>query len=307
MTDVFALLAGAGVQQLHLGSKEITGLCPMHEARTGRPDAHPSWSINRSTYRHQCFSCGYRGTLTGLLVDLTGAAPADLEETIKEESFLRTMEGLRERPQDILDPVLPLLTDWALEHILIDVPEKLLMFRRLRRAAVDAFQVRWDRAQRQWVMPIRDPFGELLGAQYRQPGSVLTLPPGLAKSTTLFGYRQMREYDHVVLVESPLDAVRLFGLGIPALSSLGAWVSWAQVTLMARCFATVILALDDDEAGHEGTEQCTAMLRKQSCAVVKWRYQGLVDEDGKPAKDVGDVESDDALLEAWASTQRFGL
>jgi DNA primase len=136
---------------------------------------------------------------------------------------------------------------------------------------------------------------------------VLTQPKGLPKSTTLFGYQQVYEQDYAVLVESPLDAVRLFGLGIPAIASLGAWVSHEQVALMARCFAAVYIALDNDKAGREGAEKATDMLRRRRCAAIPWRYDGLMDEDGKPAKDVGDVVSDDHLMEAWASTQRWGL
>ena len=76
----------------------------------------------------------------------------------------------------------------------------------------------------------------------------------MEKSKTLFGYHEVKDGDWAVLVESPLDAVRLFGLGIPAFAALGAWVSREQVTLMARCFSYVILALDNDKAGREATE-----------------------------------------------------
>ena len=303
MIDAVALLAQAGVDITHVGPKEIKGRCPnpLHD------DRKPSWSISRTTYLHHCFSCGYSGTLTALLVDLTGAAPVDLEDTLKTQSFLRTMEEVRRHPDEVLEPVLPLLTDWHIKHVLADVPEKLLLFRRLRRFAADVFEVRWQPETREWVLPLRDPTGSLLGAQYRQVGTVLTLPGGLPKSSTLFGYRQMRQHDQCVLVESPLDAVRLFGLGIPALASLGAWVSREQVTLMARCFAVVYLALDDDKAGHEGAEVATKMLRREGCAVVPWRYEGLTDEDGAPVKDVGDVEDDEALVNAWERTRRWGL
>jgi hypothetical protein len=49
------------------------------------------------------------------------------------------------------------------------------------------------------------------------------------------------------------------------------------------------------------------MLKRAGCPAVKWDYTGLVDERGKPAKDVGDVPSDDALLCAWERTTRWGL
>jgi len=303
MIDVALLLDQAGVQGIRVGPKEITALCPSPTHN----DQHPSWSINRTTLLHQCFACGYRGTLTALLVDLTGAAPVDLEDTLHKESFLRSMEALRERPDETIEPVLPYLTDWSLRHLLGDVPSRLLALRRLQRAAVDAYEVRWDRERRSWVLPLRSPAGELLGAQYKRVGSVLTLPAGLPKSQTLFGWSQVQTFDYAVMVESPLDAVRLFGLGIPAFATLGAWVSREQVSMMARCFAAVYLALDNDDAGRQGAEQATRMLRRARCAAVPWRYDGLTDEEGKPAKDPGDVASDEALLEAWASTQTWGL
>jgi DNA primase len=110
-----------------------------------------------------------------------------------------------------------------------------------------------------------------------------------------------------VLVESPLDAVRLFGLGIPAFSALGAWVHQEQVRIMARLFSFVVLALDNDEAGHDAEQVVIPMLKKAKCPAIKWDYTGLVDDEGRPAKDVGDVPSDDALLGAWDRTTRWGL
>jgi len=187
------------------------------------------------------------------------------------------------------------------------VPERLLALRWLKRDAIDRYQVRWDADTRQWVLPLWDTRGTLLGAQYRQKGSVFTLPEGMEKSQTFFGYPQVKEFDYAVLVESPLDAVRLFGLGIPAFSTLGAWVHQEQVRIMARLFSYVVLALDNDQAGHDAGEVVTPMLKRAGCPVVKWDYTGLYDEDGKPAKDIGDVPSDDALLGAWDRTTRWGL
>jgi len=142
-----------------------------------------------------------------------------------------------------------------------------------------------------------------MGAQYRQKGAVYTLPEGMEKRHTLFGYHQARPFDYCAVVESPLDAVRLFQVGVPAVSSLGAWVSAEQVRLLARNFSTVYAALDNDKAGAQGVEILTAGLRKHGCAVVPWDYTGLVDAEGNPAKDVGDVASDAALVASWDRTR----
>jgi DNA primase len=310
MIDLEGVLANAGIGPLRTGSKEIGAPCPMHMARTGQADRNPSWSINRSTYAHHCFSCGYSGSLRGLLIDLTGVAPDELDHEIKKQSFFRNMEEFRARPveevEEDISEALPVFTDWDLVNIYRDVPQRLLDGRHLQRAAVDHYQVRWTQ-EKQWLMPLRSPSGSLLGAQYRQRGSVLTLPKEVAKSTTLFGFRQCCDNDYVALVESPLDAVRLYQVGVPAVSSLGAWVSREQIQLLARNFTRVYLALDNDKTGLEALNIIAPMLRKAGAAPIPWCYDNLYDEDGKPAKDPGDVADDDMLISSWERTRRFGL
>jgi hypothetical protein len=69
----------------------------------------------------------------------------------------------------------------------------------------------------------------------------------------------------------------------------------------------VYVALDDDQAGHDGAEFVTAGLRKRGCAAIPFRYDGLKDEDGNKVKDIGDVADDGALVEAWQKTQTMGF
>ena len=302
--DLVQVLTQAGITSLRDGRTEIHAPCPSPTHN----DVHPSWSINKITGLHNCFACHYKGTLTSLLVDLTGAAPPDLENTLKTQGFLRQMQRVQARPEEVLEPVLPYLTDWALMNVLVDVPQKMLDGRRLLRGAIDAFQVRWNPDSKVWVLPLRKPAdGTLMGAQLRRVGSVLTQPTGLQKSTTLFGYGLMEPHDHCLLVESPLDAVRAFGLGIPAIASLGAWPSAEQMTLMARCFTVVYVGLDDDKAGREGAEITYQGLNRRGCVAIPFRYEGLTDEDGNKVKDIGDVACDGALIDAWMKTQQMGF
>lgn len=302
--DLRSLLENAGITPTRESSKEILARCPQHVERTGHVDSHPSWSISKQNYAHFCFSCGYRGTITSLLRDLLGEAPENLEAALNAESFLRKMAPVREDPERYVEPV---LTEWALANQLGNVPQRLLDFRHLQRWAIDQLQVRWSSDTRQWVLPLRSFGGELLGAQYRQKGNVVTLPTGLTKSALLFGFPAMAEEHHVTLVESPLDAVRLVGLGIPAVSSLGAWVSRDQVRTLARHFSRVFVALDDDRAGNEACTSLFPALRRAGTVPIRWRFDGLTDEDGEPAKDLGDVATDEMLLASWQRTWRMGL
>ena len=306
--DLYTILENAGIEPLRQTRSEVWARCPMHRQRTGKEDLHPSWSINKSTFANHCFSCGYGGTtLQQLLVDVTGSAPDDLDKELAKQGFLRKMAEVREAPEQALAPVMPILTEYALWNDMVPVPDNLLAFRRLQRTAIDQYEVRWFRQNRQWVLPLRSIDGDLLGAQYRQKGNVVTLPEGMHKSQTFFGFLQCCEGPFCALVESPLDAVRLFGLGIPALSSLGAYVSAEQIGLLARTFTRVFVALDNDKTGNDACEQICPMLKRAGTAPIRWNYDGLVDEDGEPAKDPGDVVSDDALMESWCRTTRMGL
>lgn len=307
MIDLMGVLMDAGIERLHEGPKEIAGACPQHEARTGHVDRHPSWSINKFSYLFFCQACQYKGTLTQLLIDLLGSAPEDLERDLKQQSFLRTMGEVRAAPVQVLEPVESILTEWTLRYTLKAPPRRLVEFRQLRQEAIATYEVRWNTDTKQWVLPIRSSVGQLLGAQYRQKGSFFTLPAGLEKSTTLFGYSVMSQYDYAALVESPLDAVRLFGLGIPAVSSLGAHVSTEQCRLLARAFSVIYMCLDNDKAGRQGADFASSTLRRLGAASVPWDYDGLLDEDGRRAKDVGDVALDADIIASWERTRRCGL
>lgn len=295
--DVLHLLDKAGVQSLREGTKEISGKCPMHRQRLGREDRHASWSMNKTTFVHHCFSCGYSGTLTGLLIDLQGYAPENIEQEIAKESFLRTLTKIEKKETSAPPP-----TEWELSNLLTDVSDSLLRLRNLKRHAVEKFQIRWDKKLQSWVIPVRSPDGLLLGVQYRQKGSVINAPLGLKKSSTLFGIYEMKSEDCITLVESPLDAVRLYGAGIPAVSSFGAWVSEEQVTLLARNFKTVVLALDNDSTGRTASVDVAKSLRKKGSAVVPFLYDGLYTTDGSLAKDIGDVPLDEDIRSAWRNT-----
>ena len=193
MIDLLQMLQSAGISQLREGTNEVHGSCPGHFARVGHVDHHPSWSISKTKLTHLCFSCGYKGTLIQLLTDITGVSPGeDLEQELKQQSFLQRMAERAEEPEALITPI---ISDWSLLNLMADVPDRLLALRHLQRAAVDAYGVRWELERRCWVLPIREPSGALLGAQYRQKGNVYTDPEGMSKSSTLFGLSCMSQHD----------------------------------------------------------------------------------------------------------------
>lgn len=318
MMDLVPMLEELGVEEIREGGKEITARCPMHEARTGQPDTHPSWSINKTTGMHICFSCGWAGGLNVLYVDLGYTLPTDLDQQIKVDTvkgrggrFVRASQenkGLEASNKTLKAPSNEQsedLVSWSEQRlrVLEPVPSRMAAVRRLKEPALHTYGVLWDPRKRCWVLPIRNEFGVLEGVQLRQKGVESNQPTGVEKGHHLFGLSALvkMDWDHVTLVESPLDAVRLYGLGIPAVSSYGAWVSAQQIQLLTRHFRTVVLALDNDKVGRESTARTEKLLRDRKVLTIRMDYRGL------EGKDPGDIESDYELKDAWVRSRHSGL
>jgi DNA primase len=67
-------------------------------------------------------------------------------------------------------------------------------------------------------------------------------------------------------------------------------------------FTSVIVALDNDDAGKDAAASLVPGLRKRGCVPIPWDYRGLRDEDGRKVKDVGDAANDDDLIRAYQRT-----
>jgi DNA primase len=296
--DLVPILQELGIRGLRQRGNEISGLCPGHYKILGREDSHASWGINADTGLHQCFSCGYRGTIVSLYADITGDLPSD---ELMGQAALGTLFTAVAEEEETIEPE----PDWY-PGDLVDLSSQMLQNRFLTLDATRAYGVFFDRSRSCIYVPIVSEDGELLGAQYKQLGGVSNLPPDVPKSHTLFGLDQARGKwtDVVALVESPLDVVRLHVAGIPAVSSYGAGVSKAQSILLNRYFTIVVRALDNDDAGRQADGVVESMLSRLGCPSVKFSYAQLFDDEGNPAKDPGDVSSNESLRAAWERSQR---
>lgn len=312
MIDLVPILEGLGVERIREGAREITALCPMHKVRTGKVDSHPSWSINKRTGAHICFSCGYKGGLRQLYADLGEEMPEDLDTTIVVESAKSAVgKGIAAaqkrlgQVEESTDPEEPedLSGNFRTtedELLLLDpVPQRLLDLRYITREAAERYGLLWDKRMKCWVIPIRDAQGVLQGVQYKQSGVDLTLPREFEKSLHLFGLSVCRGESRVAIVESPLDAVRFSVVGVPAVASLGAAVSVKQCQLLARHFNVVMLAMDRDQAGSDSADAMERTLGRMGVPTVRFRYPRVYNVKGQLVKDPGEFSDDNELLSAY--------
>jgi len=180
-------------------------------------------------------------------------------------------------------------------------PDIELKKRFLKRGAVKVHGVLWDVKNEAWILPIRDPDdGVLWGWQEKGARGRFfkNQPAGVRKSKTVFGVQIMSSNHDLIIVESPLDAVRLTGLGHNAISTFGAIISEDQAKIMRRA-PRVIAAMDNDKAGHTANEQMRGFSRKYGMELSYFNYTGI------DVKDVGDMTESE--IEKGIQTARTSI
>lgn len=285
ITNIPDLLAHLGVEVTNVGEREILGRCPVHIQRTGKKDRSPSWSMNASTGAWICFSCGARGSLMGLVNDLTGSTT--LAYDFYASLVTTSLENLS----------VPLVTpkvsvDWDTYSKFTDIPESELSKRSLTEKACRLHGVRWDKKNECWVIPIVDKDRTLLGWQSKKTGWVRNFPVGVKKSNTLFGIERFTG-GTAILLESPLDVVRLTSIDHPlrGLASFGTAISKVQVDLLSQVARRVIVAMDNDDAGVKASKSLFESLPRFRDGVAWLNYDGI------KAKDIGEM-NDDEIMQA---------
>jgi len=299
--DIPTVLEVLGIDH-EVHGNEANSYCPMHEARTGKEDRSPSWWMNLETGQHICFSCGYKGSVLLLVCDVQKFhtklwGGADEPDYAAAKYWLSTVAGLSlERLGEILENLpsyvrsapKPLEMSNARLAVYIDPPLEELEKRNIQLASAQKYGVLWDSKKKAWILPIREPhFDKLLG--WQEKGTVertfFNRPAGLQRSKTLFGVHT-QEDDLVIVVESPLDCVRMDSAGFTGTVAVcGSTISEDQVRLMKHS-QKVIVAFDNpnlDKAGRKASKEMIGWARKYGLNLFFFNYGST----GK--KDPGDL------------------
>lgn len=299
--DIEGALLRLGIE-VNQRNNELLGLCPMHLERTGRPDSNPSWSMNVETGVHHCFSCGYKGTLLTLVAEIKeftttwgrldfDSAKEWLRSNI-EVNFELLAKQLEEAKNSYVAVQRPIEMSEARLAVFTSPPQWALDARGLTKEACALHSVLWDARKEGWITPIRNSENKkLMGWQEKGQRNryFRNRPTGVQKSKTLFGL-DVWEGGTMIIVESPLDTVKLSSLGIKGgISTFGASISDEQFSLM-RMADKLIFAFDNDAAGKAANLDVLARIRSGGMECWFTQY-----EEGQ-YKDIGDMPENTVQL-----------
>jgi DNA primase len=293
------------IEVLRGHDNELVAKCPGHLSRTGKEDKNPSWSINASTGAHNCWSCGFKGSLKFLVAYVTGADMNDVQDT-KSWVSQNYGTGLTAAFASMMNPVeeeeLIVLEESALA--LFDTPPEIaLRSRGILPNAANSYGILWDLKRQNWILPLREPKTDaLIGWQAKAYNGRYfnNYPTGVKKGRTLFGGNYVKG-NTVILLESPLDCARLESVNLDrgfGLATYGASVTKDQKKLLEE-HEHIIVALDNDDAGKASSRDLLDWAESEHRGI--WFF----DYSHTDQKDIGGMSKSE--IEQGLDNAKFSL
>ena len=257
--SILSVVRSLGMEVTVRGSEFISA-CPAHLSRTGSVDHDPSWSINLDEGYHHCFSCHFKGNLPSLM-EFLDRGGVDLSDVGSDAHTDLDGAEIRRRVDDYQKHrhIPPFQHQGLPESVLTDFvspPQIALENRDVSAESCRDMEAMWDSRMGLWSLVIRNTWGDLLGWQLKSdsgPRVFRNWPAGMRVSHTLFGLAHAQtmlvDGQSLLVVESPLDAVRFVDMGIAAVATCGSKMSEEQISILKE--RPIILVPDNDVAGQE--------------------------------------------------------
>ena len=277
-------------------SNDFLCYCPFHSNRHTS-----SFSVSREKGAFICFNpaCGESGTLIDLVKrtmqknDFESLRFISAKETESLENF---DELLAEAMED--KPKFEEFSTETLERLHADLDinkaaSDYLESRKINKDSMKYFSLGYSSSMNMIVTPVHSPDGMPIGIVGRSiEGKSFKNSTNLPKSKTLFNIHRAKKIgDHVIIVESNFDAIRVHQAGFPnVVATLGGFLSTEQQHLLNRHFNKITIMTDSDLAGRELGKSISSRLRMKDILWASYEYGKIYPHDSKDAGDLTDEE-----------------
>jgi DNA primase len=255
---------------------EYNVLCPIHG------ESHASMRVNVEKGLFFCHGCGARGGISKLARELGISYKYDRTQAGMTR-LMNKLSMLRKGP-DAPPAVLPedLLLRYAMPTNYWTDPRP--SGRGFSEETVAAFDLGYDPMADVATIPIRNVHGELIGITKRHlswhdknDGPKYRDPKHFPKTKNLFGswFAAQADSPTVVITEGPLDCIKVWQAGHPAVALYGSHVSEHQIHLLRRIGTmSVVLFFDNDKAGTKAVKQAKGFTEERDGT---WTYNPMTD------------------------------
>jgi 5S rRNA maturation endonuclease (ribonuclease M5) len=181
--------------------------------------------------------------------------------------------------------------------MLSDRAKSYFVSRKIVGESLNKFILGYSDKQDMVTVPVHSPEGILVGFVGRSiEGKDFKNTPGLPKSKLLFNLHRVKNANRVYVVESSFDVMRLNQVGLPAVATLGANVSYRQIDLLQKYFSDIMIIADNDEAGGNMKEKIIEKLGSHVSVInINKQYKDIGDMDDMSIKEL-DLQFDKSIM-----------
>ena len=283
--QVKRVLTGAGIDiEAEYGTDYIV-FCPYHNN-----NRTPAGEVSKDHGMFFCFGCQTTKTLIEFVMYTSNRTYFEAVRYIKSKEQETSIEesvnkALINKPEFVQydELLIKRLNNQALES-----PRAIRYFegRKITKESIEKFGLGYSEKQDSVTIPIYSPDGMCIGFVARTvEGKEFKNTPGLPKGKVLFNLHRIKTSNIVYVVESSFDAIRLDQVGFPAVATLGANVSAAQIRLLEKYFNSIVLIADNDDAGMIMRDKLIEKLGPIVTSVyIDKKYKDIGDMDDEAIK-----------------------
>lgn len=276
------VITGTGVTIQSEVDTDYIIFCPFHNN-----NRTPAGEIDKSSGFFYCFSCNKVADLVEFVMHMSSRTYFESVRFIKGKEQEGNLEkdidrALYTKPEFVQfdELVLKRLNNNLLSS---DRAKDYFRYRKIEPQSYSKFALGYSEKQDMVTVPVHTPDGMAIGFVGRSiEGKEFKNTPGLPKSKTLFNIHRVKTSTRVYVVESSFDVIRLDQVGLPAVATLGATVSNAQIDLLQKYFNDIIVIADNDEAGSNMKQRIIERLGSRVSVL----------QLNKQYKDIGDMDND---------------
>ena len=270
--------------------------CPFHSNRHTS-----SFSVSKEKGAFICFnpSCAEAGTLQSLVKSVMHKNEFESmrfisqKETESLEDFDKMLlESMDDKPNFVEFPEETLKSLYN-GLAASEKAKEYLKSRGIDLQSMAYFSLGYSENMNMVTVPVHSPVGMPIGVVGRSiEGKSFKNSTNLPKSKTLFNIHRAKKIgDHVIIVESSFDAIRVHQAGFPnVVATLGGFLSTEQHNLLNRHFNKITIMTDADGPGRDLGSNIAHKLNNKNVLWASHSY-GKIYPEG--AKDAGDMSDED--------------
>lgn len=300
--DLRSILHSCGIEILSHTGTDFLCLCPFHHNTDS-----PAFAVSYTKGLYICYNqnCNSSGTILDLVMKLTDRNNFEAMRYISSNK-LSPADALEEELKDLLDekPEFEPFDQLTLDSLFgypkhnPDATDSIafreyLHSRNITDEAIEHFRIGWSGHQKMFIIPLHSPDGMPVGLIGRSiEGKSFKNSPNLPRNKTMFNLHNAKRFGGtIIVVESSLDAIRLWQAGYPnAVATLGGSISDVNINHLNKYASTIIIMTDNDMAGKALGKTIASKLSRKNVLWARYSHDVIYPHE---AKDVGDMTNEE--------------